>query len=283
MTHTDEPAGDYYVSPRHLAGSTVEGDPGLQPALNAGWKPSWDDDGNVFLPAPDQRVRIGYMPEGDDDALWKISAYQHHFGAPLWAAAFNSMAPTEFVTAFTSQLVAAYQRDDGSDLRDPGGVVRAFGPLLEAGWRVHNAPGRCELTSPDGLAGAWYDRGLLDEARELVTNDTRWGMWGGPERSYSSWYAVFSSRTPVDLITATATAVVNPEPVLRWEGELSQMTKRYAQLTPVVPPKPPAPTPLDLARFRTPPAVRPASVRRWSTSTVPGTRLPAPTRPAARR
>ncbi|MFJ6783624.1 DUF317 domain-containing protein [Streptomyces yangpuensis] len=177
MTHTDEPAGDYHVSPRYLAGSTVVGDPGLQPALDAGWKPSWDDHGNVFLPAPDQRVRIGYMPEGDDDALWKISAYQHHFGAPRWAAAFNDKAPTEFVTAFTSQLVAAYQRDDGSDLRGPGGgVLRAFDPLLKAGWTTHIEPGRTNLTSPDGLAGAWYDHGPLDQERELVTNDTRWGM-----------------------------------------------------------------------------------------------------------
>ncbi|MFF0448053.1 DUF317 domain-containing protein [Streptomyces sp. NPDC004609] len=278
MTDYDE----VYVSPRYLAGSTAIGDPGLQPALDAGWTISHDELGNAYLPSPDQRIRIGYMPEGGDDALWKIAAYQHPFATPRWAAAFSSDCPTEFVTAFTTALVPLHEPEGTAFLTGGIGyyvpdVHPVVEPLLDAGWTWGNER-RLELRAPDGLAGAWFDRRDLDPDDELTTNDTRWGMWGGPPRS--RWYAVFSSHTPTRLITATAAAVVDPAPVLRWPGELSRMTRENATITPV---RPPAPTPLDMARARRPaPALRTVSVPRWTTST-PSARLPGPARPASRR
>ncbi|GAA2254703.1 DUF317 domain-containing protein [Streptomyces amakusaensis] len=274
---------EVYVSPRHLAGSTAYGDPGLQPALDSGWKISYDDHGNVLLPSPDQRIRIGYLPEGDDDALWKIAAYQSPFEAPRWAAAFSSDCPTEFVTAFTSALVPLHEPEGNAFLTGGIGprlhpVFPVLKPLLDAGWKLPQTWRHPELRSPDGLAGAWFDRSSLDPAGELTSNHTRWGMWGGS--SYGRWYAVFSTGTPTRLITATAAAVADPTPVLRWPGELSRMTRARATITPV---RPPAPTPLEMARARRPvSALRTITVPRWSTST-PSARLPGPSRPAARR
>ncbi|MFI5804420.1 DUF317 domain-containing protein [Streptomyces sp. NPDC051561] len=283
--------GDFYVSPRHLAGSTVIGDPGLQPAFDAGWKPVYDEDGNCYVTADDQRIRIGYLPEGEDNALWKITAHQQPFGEPLWAAAFSDTAPTEFVAAFTTSLLTAYEQPNDRFLHDGSGKPgQAYAPLFEAGWEVKDPLGRgrkLDFLAPDGMAGAWYDgrlgtsysRTVSDQ--EMDSNNTRWGLWGGTRGG--EWYVVFSSATPTTLIAATAAAVVDPEPVLRWAGELSLMTKRYALVTPV---KPPSPTPLEVARRlpRSLPAVQVVTVPRWSTST-PSARLPAAplSRPTARR
>ncbi|WP_329025817.1 DUF317 domain-containing protein [Streptomyces sp. NBC_00690] len=280
----DDLDGDVYVAPRYLAGSIPTGDVGLQPPLDAGWQLTDDELGNVYLQAPDQRVRIGYLPEDDDDALWKIAAYQHQFARPQWAAAFSSDAPTELVAAFTTALVHSYQQNDDSFLR--GGIGQysdpqpVLAPLADADWAVTNERWPQEMTAPDGLAGAWHQRGSLDPDAELTSNATRWGLWGGPPRV--GWYAVFSTHTPTAFITTTATALVDPEPVLRWSGALSLMTRAHAQITPV---RPPAPTPRDLARIyqRKPPALHTVSVPRWSTTSTPSARLPGPARPAALR
>ncbi|GJF20965.1 hypothetical protein SHO565_15290 [Streptomyces sp. HO565] len=103
MPHDDHDTidGDVYVSPRHLARSTAVSDPGLDPLRNLGWDLHHDHLGNAYLTAPDGKVRLGYLPEGDDDGLWRINAYKDAFGPPAWGVCFNDSAPTEFVTAFT--------------------------------------------------------------------------------------------------------------------------------------------------------------------------------------
>ncbi|WP_225080604.1 DUF317 domain-containing protein [Streptomyces sp. CoT10] len=53
--------------------------------------------GNVYVNAPDQTVRLGYLPEGDDDALWKITAYSDPFAMPSWLVTFQDSTPTEIV------------------------------------------------------------------------------------------------------------------------------------------------------------------------------------------
>ncbi|MFJ4689230.1 DUF317 domain-containing protein [Streptomyces sp. NPDC088789] len=279
----DHYTGEVYVTPRHLAGTTGTGDAGLRPALDAGWETSDDDLGNFCIAAPDHRIRIGYLPEGDDDALWKIAAYeQHSFAAPRWAAAFSDSCPDEVVAAFTTGLVPLHDTDGNAFLRGGIGYRRdaspVLAPLLDAGWTVDERHWLVEVRSPDALAGAWYDRRTLDPDRELTSNATRWGIWGGKTRG--RWYAVFSSHTPTPLITATAAAVADPAPVVRWAGGLSTITRRHATITRV---RPPAPTPLELARAHRPsPVLRTVTVPRWSTST-PSARLPGPSRPPARR
>ncbi|MFF4208522.1 DUF317 domain-containing protein [Streptomyces sp. NPDC001796] len=72
--------------------------------------------GNVCATTPDQTVRLGYLPEGEDDALWKMTAYSDPFAMPRWLVTFQDSAPTENVAGFTTALAAAYAEGPNSSL-----------------------------------------------------------------------------------------------------------------------------------------------------------------------
>ncbi|MCC3775871.1 DUF317 domain-containing protein [Streptomyces sp. UNOB3_S3] len=275
MSDPDQIDGDVYVSPRYLAGSTFTGDPALDPLLALDWDMHRDEDGNVYLTSPDSKIRLGYLPEGEDDGLWRISAYDDAFAQPHWGVCFNNMAPTEFVTAFTTALAQAYT--DGPDAyltgrRPTGRKAPAFDavvPLINHGWKPQPPRGGVmELKSPDGMAGLEYATGQLDPGRELTTPEARWYMWGGP--ASARWYATASSHTPVHLVTAITTGVCDPAPLPRWNNAMPRSLRQAAQLTPITPPPP---TPLDVRRnvARRPPALVAVSIPRWSTASRPPT------------
>ena len=286
MTDPDPAAeidGDVYVFPRYLAGSTYTGDPALEPLTALGWELTHDDLGNVYVTAPDHKIRLGYLPEGDDDGLWRISAYSDRFGPPAWGVSFNDQCPTEFVTAFTTALATAYQDGPEHYLAQPDpadpelDAFHAVVPLINRGWKTqHPRWGVLELQTPDGLAGLECAQGRLDAEKELTTLQARWYMWGGPKTS-SGWYATASTNTPIPLVTAITESVSDPAPLPRWKDQMLRGLRENAQLIPVTPPPPPVPTPLDVRRTapRRAPALTTRSVPRWSTSTTPSAALPA--------
>lgn len=278
--------GDVYVSPRHLASSTVTGDPALAPLLDIGWDLHHDDLGNVYVNAPDQRVRLGYLPEGEDDGLWRINAYKDSFGPPTWGVCFNARVPTEFVQAFTTALATAYEQgpgaylarpDDRSDGREP---FRAIDPFLKRGWTIdHPRWGVFAVQALDGLAGMEVTTGDLDPEAELTTREARWQLWAGTSVERPVWYATASTNTPIPLLTAVTECVADPAPLPRWREETLSYIEGMAHLTPILPPGPPAPTPLDVQRAvasRRPQALPATSVPRWSTTSRPA--LPGPGR-----
>lgn len=283
MTYT--PEGDVYVSPRHLASSILTGDPALAPLLDIGWDLHHDDLGNVYVSAPDQRVRLGYLPEGEDDGLWRINAYKDSFGQPTWGVCFNDRVPTEFVQAFTTALATASEQgpdaylarpDDRSDEREP---FRAIVPLLKQGWKIdHPRWGVFAVQAKDGLAGMEVTTGYLDPESELTTREARWQLWAGKSIEHPVWYATASTNTPIPLLTAVTECVADPAPLLRWREETLSYIEGMAQLTPILSPGPPAPTPLDVQRAfasRRPQALPATSVPRWSTTSrlsLPGPR-----------
>ncbi|MEU6814038.1 DUF317 domain-containing protein [Streptomyces sp. NPDC046860] len=277
--------GDVYVFPRHLAGSTPTGDPALAPLLDRGWDLQYDEDDNVYVNAPDGRVRLGYLPEGEDDGLWRINAYKATpFDPPVWGVCFNDRVPTEFVAAFTTSLATTYQAGAylarpvaGSAERDP---FHAVVPLLQQGWKIDRPRwGVFAVNAPDGLGGLEYTTGYLNPAAELSTRDARWHLWAGKSIDRPYWYATASTDTPVALLTALTRCVADPAPLPRWRAETSSYMKGIAQLIPVLPPRPTAPTPLEVRRAaasRRPTALPAPSITRWSTSSRPA--LPGPSR-----
>ncbi|MGW6742806.1 DUF317 domain-containing protein [Streptomyces sp. NPDC055025] len=279
--------GDVYVSPRYLASTTGIGDPALAPLLALGWDLRHDDLGNAYLSAPDRRVRLGYLPEGEDDGLWRITAYKDPFGLPAWGACFNDSCPTEFVRAFTTALADAYEQGPdtylaaphpGSTSRDP---FLAVEPLINRGWQM-DLPhwGTFAIRADDDLAGLEFTTGRLDpeaELTKLTTRTARWHLWAGTSIDRPAWYATASTDTPVALIKAVTECVSDPAPLPRWREDTYSYAQG-AQLTPVIPPRTAAPTPLDVQRAasRRPTALTTLSVPRWSTTTRPA--LPGPRR-----
>ncbi|GAB3121051.1 DUF317 domain-containing protein [Streptomyces calidiresistens] len=277
--------GDVYVSPRHLAAATPTGDAALQPLLDAGWEMAHDDLGNLHVHAPDRRIRLGYLPEGEDDGLWRINAYEDPFGPPTWGACFNNTCPTEFVHAFTTALARAYSRGPQAYLASPSPIregrepALAIDPLVNRGWRAsHDRRGTLELRAPDGLAGLAIPTGRLDPEKELTTRDARWQLWAGTSNDHPAWYATASTHTPVALIRAVTECVSDPAPLPRWRKDTHSYIQGMARLTPLLPPDPPGPTPLDMRRLagRRPAALPSPSVPRWSTTS-------GPPRPGSRR
>ncbi|MCZ4124195.1 DUF317 domain-containing protein [Streptomyces sp. H39-S7] len=276
--------GDVYVSPRYLAATTAIGDPALQPLLALGWDLQHDDL-DVYVNAPDRRVRLGYLPEGEDDGLWRINAYKDPFGPPGWGVCFNNRVPTEFVHAFTTALAAAYEQGPGAYLARPVAdsvdhdPFLAVVPLLKQNWQMERPRwGAFAIQSPEGLAGLEFTTGDLDPEAELTTRDARWQLWAGTSFDRPAWYATASTDTPVALLTALTQCVSDPAPLPRWREDTYSYVKGMAQLTPILPPEPPAPTPLDVdgATARRPAALPAPSVPRWSTTSRPA--LPGPRR-----
>ncbi|MGQ4376512.1 DUF317 domain-containing protein [Streptomyces sp. SAS_267] len=287
-SHDDLPTidGDVFVSPRHLASTTGIGDPALAPLLDLGWDLQHDDLGNAYLNAPDRKVRLGYLPEGEDDGLWRINAYRDPFGPPTWGVCFNDRVPTEFVAAFTTVLATAYEQGpdaylarpvSGIDEHDP---FLAIVPLLKQGWEIDRPRwGVFAVQAPDGLAGLEFTTGDLDPEAELTTRDARWQLWAGKSIDRPVWYATASTDTPVALLIAVTQSVADPAPLPRWRQGTFSYIKDMAQLTPILPPGPQAPTPLDMQRAaasRRPAMLSAASVPRWSTTSRPT--LPSPRR-----
>ncbi|WP_405591740.1 DUF317 domain-containing protein [Streptomyces sp. NBC_01092] len=279
-----DPDADVYVFPRYLAGSTYTGDPALEPLLALGWELTYDDLANVYVTAPDRKVRLGYLPEGDDDGLWRINAYEDRFGPPTWGVSFNDQCPTEFVTAFTTALATAYQAGPEHYLARPNpgdpelDAFNAIVPLINRGWKIQPRRwGVMELQTPDGMAGLEFATGRLDSEKELTTLQARWYMQGGPDSGHARWYATASTNTPIPLVTAITESVSDPTPLPRWKDQMLRGLRENAQLVPVAPPPPPVPTPLDVRRTapRRAPALTTRSVPRWSTTTTPSAVLPA--------
>ncbi|MBW1597264.1 DUF317 domain-containing protein [Streptomyces sp. JJ38] len=276
--------GDVYVSPRYLASTTGIGDPALAPLLELGWELQHDEDGNVYVSAPDRRVRLGYLPEGEDDGLWRINAYKDPFGPPTWGVCFNDRVPTEFVAAFTAALATAYEQGPDAYLAAPDprntdhDPFLAVAPLIQRGWQF-DLPRRgvFAVQSADGYAGLEFTTGDLDPEAELTTRDARWSLWAGTSIERPAWYATASTNTPVALLQAVTECVSDPAPLPRWREDTHSYVEGMAQLTTILPPGPPAPTPLEVQRAvaRRPAALPASSVPRWSTisrQALPGPR-----------
>ncbi|MDT0382301.1 DUF317 domain-containing protein [Streptomyces sp. DSM 42041] len=268
--------GDVYVSPRYLAGTIGIGDPALDPLRALGWDLHHDELANAFLTAPDHTVCLGFLPEGPDEGLWRINAYDNPFDPPAWGVCFNDSCPTEFVTAFTTALAHAYQQGPSTflakpDTNDPElNAFNAIAPLVNRGWKIEYPRwGVLALHAPDGLATLEYTTDSLDPQAELTTREARWHLWAGTSIDRPAWYATASTDTPVALVKAVTECVSDPAPLPRWRQDTHSYVRDLATLTPILPP---VPTPLDVQRTaaatRRPAAAAAAatSVPRWSTT-----------------
>ncbi|MEU3597181.1 DUF317 domain-containing protein [Streptomyces sp. NPDC006798] len=265
MPAAEEIDGDVFVSPVYLAGSTFTGDPALVPLLEAGFNRLDDDLGNIYLSSQDQRIKVGWLPEGEDDALWRITGHQQPFAPPRWLATFDHSTPVEVVAAFTTALAGDHARGAGTAVQNHtlASKVAAFRPLLDAGWRTNDGPYLSTSQPPDRLALVSYVHGRLDHQDEINDLRSRWTMGGGAAGYSSEWLGTFTTHTPVHLIAATTARLADPAPVARYKDYFPARNRSASRITPV---KPPVPSPLDISRA--------AAAR--SRSTTARTVIPAP-------
>ncbi|MFI0721937.1 DUF317 domain-containing protein [Streptomyces sp. NPDC021224] len=195
------PWAEYHVTPRYLAGATSAGDLALRPLLNRGWHLTHDELGNVLVAAPDHTVRPGHLPEGDDDALWKITAYSDPFAMPRWLVTFQDSAATEIVAGFTTALAAAYAEGPDSYVYYNSNLAALdVGTSLAAvGWGHSYGTADVSFHSPDGMAEVHLRRSRLDHTAEMTGHQERWLTLAGPPDN--RWYATASSFTPEWLCT----------------------------------------------------------------------------------
>ncbi|MEU1906575.1 DUF317 domain-containing protein [Streptomyces hygroscopicus] len=233
---------EYRVTPRYLAGSSGIGDPGIKPIIDLGGPCHEDGLGNLTVSSPDQRLKVGWF--GDDYLLWKIAAYADGFSPPRWVATFNQNTPAEIVAGLTTALAQDYLDGNGRFLAGPSRHrADGFRPLIEAGWRRSaSEPGTIAITAPDKQAG------LLIDNRRYAPDDDVWTLWAGPPGWGTRAEGTFTTGTPTHLIAATAAAMADPAPLIRCRHQIPRECQGLVQLSPVIPPSPPVPTPLDVRR-----------------------------------
>ncbi|MBV6695525.1 DUF317 domain-containing protein [Kitasatospora aureofaciens] len=239
--------GDVHVHPVYLAGSLHIGDPALQPVRDLPQAKSHHDDlGNFYITTADGRIRIGFIPEQDWDTLWMIAVALNTFTQPRWVANFSANTPIEIVTAVTTELARMYRSDDDGWLDErTAGALEWITPYAAAGWTSKGVEqNTLTLRSSDNLASITYRQRCLQHSAdsEQLSQDGRFTI--GTIKS-AGWYGRFSSGTPACILQATATEMLDPNPVLRYRDALDYYTKQTATITPITPP---APSPLDLQR-----------------------------------
>ncbi|MEU3712174.1 DUF317 domain-containing protein [Streptomyces catenulae] len=263
-SHAQDPHQQVLVSPMYLAGSNGTGDAGFAPV--AQWPHHYLDEGpcQLLVTSPDQRIRIGWF--GDDFELWKITASEDAVSPPRWTATFNHVTPAEIVAGLTTALARDYAEADPYDgngrfLANPSPHwADSVQPLTDVGWTRGAAEhGTVEIIAPDEQAGVLIDNRLSGWDDETVT------LWAGPPGWGTRAEAVFTARTPSHLIAATAAEMAGAAPAIRERHQINRELEDLVTLTPVAPPVPRAPTPLDVRRTAVARAVERARFPRTAT------------------
>ncbi|GGS92712.1 DUF317 domain-containing protein [Streptomyces chromofuscus] len=210
-------ARDLLVSPVYLAGP---GNPTVvtRPLHAAGWAEARTPAGRMFS-SPCLRAQIADLPDG-----WTISYAREPLAVPHWTAHFTRDTPAEIVSAFTTTLVCGLP-DDHRDHRPGGPHHTLAGPgdvLIARGWRDDHSSLFHYQHAPDGHAYLRLNLGEADFHTELEGEvSAAWTLYARVEAvNGPRWYADFTSRTPVHLITATADAFSRPDPVRRRPRDL---------------------------------------------------------------
>ncbi|MFJ2175892.1 DUF317 domain-containing protein [Streptomyces sp. NPDC087851] len=186
------------TSPRHLAGP---GDPryvthGL---IAAGWTRTATDplSPKIVLHSPDHRHSLRFDPYSS--AWWWLEA-EPTDTTPGWYAQFGELVPAEVLGSLTDVLHAPPPDLDP----DPWQTLSAAGWQLDELGVARSPDGMCRVT-PYPLyrqeSATWY----------IVAHEHGYGDPDGP-RIWSAW---FDSRTPIHLVNAFVTALVDTTPLRR--------------------------------------------------------------------
>ncbi|MFJ9419989.1 DUF317 domain-containing protein [Streptomyces sp. NPDC101227] len=253
------------VTPCYLAG------PGTGEAIArtldtaAGWK-RVTFGADTYYTSPCQRVRIANTVESRYGG-WTIAYAEDPLGVSDWITTFDRNAPQEIVAAFTDTLVDGLPNHFADNLS--GGKHHTGQSPAEVfanrQWEPLQAAGPFCTVSPDGYATFRIRSGWLHEYDELLDpRNSTWRMSAGPDSlTAPSWQAYFSGYTPEHLITASATALIDPQPVIRAADHIPDRHRSLVEVRPVL-------------QGDVTPRAEAARARSPRTEAVPTVQLPAP-------
>ncbi|WP_129287497.1 DUF317 domain-containing protein [Streptomyces sp. GZWMJZ-114] len=245
----------YLVRPRALAGGGNLRH--ISDHLRAcGWRETSKTGGPVTLRSPDRSLRALYDPTAAPGG-WVIQgkARGHE---PAWWAHFTAQTPVEIVAGLTDALT----QPRAAHAPDP------WAPLRAQGWHIPAETEHTTALNPDATAWLRWHR----------AQDGTAVWWSGAKNEHDEtmWGAHLSATTPLHLVTAFASALASPEPVMRPLGTVPPSTRIRTTSVSVLPSQLHA---WQQAR------VTAARAATWN-STAPSTRhprLPARTRSKAQR
>ncbi|MCX5126818.1 DUF317 domain-containing protein [Streptomyces sp. NBC_00347] len=192
------PEHHYLIEPRHLAGG---GDiRHVTEYLRAsGWADRTPRAGTpVVFDSPDQSVRIGYNVAATPPG-WTVSGRATPEQA-AWHVTLTAYVPVEIIAGFTDALTQPR----------PAHAPNVWAPLEEQNWATARGK-HFTATSPDG--DAWI------QFHQNEPGKAHW--WAGARTEHGrAWDAVFSQTTPMHLVQEFATALADPQPVMRPRGHV---------------------------------------------------------------
>ncbi|MFF8958663.1 DUF317 domain-containing protein [Streptomyces sp. NPDC014894] len=245
--------------PRYLAGP---GSADFQTAwpfpFEEGWSLHRPDAGHRIASSPCLRVQTGFLPDPDNPSsgTW-TTALQKPFGQPQWRATFTGAAPLELLRDFHTELLSLYLADEDNvedyllDADTPALV--GYMPLLMEDWsHTVRKDGKQVFHSPDNVAALWHWYTERPQGS--------WVFQAGIPDQPPVWKATFTAGTPVPLISAFTSSLVEDEPLTRTVHDIPIATRDFLYFpeglptraaSPQPPPKPAAPPPaLPTSRSR---------------------------------
>ncbi|MFJ9058449.1 DUF317 domain-containing protein [Streptomyces sp. NPDC102409] len=193
------------VSPRHLAGG---GDPRhvTEHMLASGWSThSVPGFPHVLLESPDHRLHL--TPHS---AWWRIHPAQNR----MWSAQFGGHTPVEMIAGFTDALDSPAPHPD-TDV-----------------WHLPASRGWSRLTGRERAALSPDETALLSRiSANSVTPHWRWSVQVSVPLSDGQhrrvWNASIDETAPAAALAGFVTALTEPGPLLRYEGQTPALTFGY--------------------------------------------------------
>ncbi|MEU0097160.1 DUF317 domain-containing protein [Streptomyces sp. NPDC006267] len=201
------------VSPRHLAGG---GDPRhlTEHLLASGWNnhsvPGFP---HVLLESPDHRLHLTLEPQPDaHSAWWRIHPAENR----MWSAQFGGHTPVEMIAGFTDALDSpAPHPETDTDL-----------------WHLPASRGWSRLAGREQAALSPDETALLSQVSAISeTPRWRWTVQVSVPLSDGQhrwiWNASIDETAPAAALAGFVTALTEPGPLLRDEGQTTALTFGY--------------------------------------------------------
>ncbi|WP_049580605.1 DUF317 domain-containing protein [Streptomyces sp. SBT349] len=224
---------DHLVTPRWLAGSDGDTATVSDLLVAAGWLTFIDETETVrCFPRTKERcllirARAKTPAAFSRDRTWHLWGRDGSSGRPSWNATFTAFTPPEVIATVADAMLAP---------PPPGPPEKADGdyllPLAEAGWERHaTAGGPARWVDPRKQATVYCLPIPIFMARREFPDVVGWHttVSTGPDHD-AVWTAEFSITTPRHLVTAMCSALTDPEPVPRYDGDINDHVRPFLHL-----------------------------------------------------